>query len=211
MRSSIAARRRALATMAALALAAYGLAACGGDDDGDSPQASDVPESAVAVVGDTEVTRDQLADRVAALRRAQPQAAKGAAADGGAQAKQLEQQALATLLLTAAIEQEAADRGIEVSRAEVRRRWNAAAREQFKTKRALRRFLRGQTRQDIVDQLRLQTLSERIHAQISEQAGGGKKGAEAVAEFQKDFQKRWQDRTACSDGQTAAGCPEPSK
>jgi hypothetical protein len=205
-------RRRAIATAAALALAAYGLAACGGDDDGDSPQSSDVPDNAVAVVGDTEVTKEQLADRVATLRRAQPKAAKSG---GEAQAKQvqqqLEQQALSTLLLAAALEQEAADRGVEVSNAEVRQRWNAAVKEQFKSKKALQRFLGGQSRQDIIDQLRLQTLSERIHTQISEQAGGGKKGAKAVAEFQKDFQKRWQDRTACGEGQAAAGCPEPSK
>jgi ATP-dependent DNA ligase len=203
--------RRAIATTAALVLATGGLAACGGDD-GDSPRAEDVPETAVAVVGETEVTKDQLADRVAALRRAQPKTAKSG---GAAQAKQvraqLEQQALSGLLLAAALEQEAADRGVEVSNAEVRQRWSAAAKDQFKSRKALRRFLGGQSRQDVIDQLRLQTLSERIHEQISEQAGGGKKGAKAVAEFQKDFQKRWQDRTACRDGQSAAGCPEPSE
>jgi hypothetical protein len=51
-------------------------------------------------------------------------------------------------------------------------------------------------------------LTERIHAQIGEEAGGGKQGAKAVTQFQKDFQQRWQDRTACADGYTAAGCNE---
>jgi hypothetical protein len=107
-----------------------------------------------------------------------------------------------------ALEQEAADRDIEVSDAEVRQRWESASQGQFKTKKALRRFLGGQTEQDLLDQLRLQVLTERIHEQVGEQAGGGKKGAKAVREFQKDFQKRWQNRTACREGYAAAGCAD---
>ena len=200
---------RRLPTLATVLALTATLASCGGgdDSDGDKPSASDVPESAVAVVGDAEISNSQLRRRVAALRRAQPQAAKGQQAAKPAQ-DQLEQQALSILLQGAAIEQEAADRGIEVSNAEVRKRWDAVAKSQFRNKKALRRFLGGQTKQDIVRQLRLQTLTERIHEQVSEEAGGGKKGAKAVQEFQKSFQERWRDRTACRDGQSAAGCQD---
>ena len=88
----------------------------------------------------------------------------------------------------------------------MRRTWNSTAKRQFKTKKALRQFLGGQRVADILVQLRLQVLSERIAEQVSKEAGGGKEGAKAVKEFQKDFQQRWQDKTACSGDYAAPGC-----
>jgi hypothetical protein len=210
---------RRLAALLAAALLAMLAVACGDGDDGGG--SGDVPSGAVATVGDAEISDQELDEQVAALARAQRGVARTAAASPGAGSngsgsqggepspqlrKQLEIQALSMLLMREALEQEAADRDIVVTDAEVRDRWNAAKQGQFKTRRALRRFLGGQTEQDLLDQLRLQALSERIHAQVSEQAGGGKQGAKAVQQFQKDFQKRWQDRTACRDGLNAAGC-----
>jgi hypothetical protein len=205
---------RRLVTLLTAALLALFAAACGGDD-GDG----DVPSGAVATVGDAEISEGDLDTQVDALARAQRgnpggtssgDAGSGDSADGGELApdvrKQLESQALSALLLRQAIEQEAEDRGIEVSDEEVRERWETASEGQFKTEKALRRFLGGQTEDDLLAQLRLQVLTERIHAQVSEEAGGGKQGAKAVKQFQKDFQKRWQDRTACGEGYAAAGC-----
>ncbi|HEX2161259.1 MAG TPA: SurA N-terminal domain-containing protein [Thermoleophilaceae bacterium] len=205
-------------------------AGCSSDDDngGNRPSSEDVPSGAVAKVGDVEISEADLDRQVEALARAQrgsgsaasdgsaPGGASSGDADGGPSAEeqlreQLEAQALATLLQRQALEQEAKDRGIEVTDAEVRQRWEAASRGQFKTKKALRRFLGGQTEQDLLDQLRLQVLTERIHEQVSEEAGGGKQGAKAVARFQKEFQQRWQDRTACREGFNAPGCTDDSK
>jgi hypothetical protein len=207
---------RRLVALLAVALLALGAAGCGGGDDGDS-DSGDVPSGSVATIGDVEISDADLDEQVAALSRAQrPSGSGGAqpAGDGGgdagakAQREQLEAQALSMLLMREALEQEAADRDIEVDDAEVRQRWEAASQGQFKTKKALRRFLGGQTEQDLLDQLRLQVLSERIHEQVSEQAGGGKDGAKAVKKFQREFQKRWQDRTACAEGYSAAGCSD---
>lgn len=136
---------------------------------------------------------------MAALRRAQPKQSKQVDKQSNAASAQLQQQALSTLLFAEATEQEAAERDIEVSEAEVLERWESVADAQFKTKKALRRFLGGQTEEDLLAQLRLQTLTERIHEQVSEEAGGGKKGARAIEEFQKDFQERWRERTGCSE------------
>jgi hypothetical protein len=179
----------------------------GGGSDEPPPRPPSVPAGAVAAVGDAGVSKRDLAAEVAALRRARigdrPNRAGGRVRVGR---EQLEAQALTALLMREALEQEAADRDIEVTRAEVRRRWRAASRRQFKTRRALRRFLGGQTENDLLDQLRMQQLSERIHAQVAEQAGGGKQGAKAVRAFQEDFQRRWRERTACAAGYAAAGC-----
>ncbi len=186
----------------ALLLAAGGLASCGGDDSSGQGSGQDVPEGAVAVVGDTEITRAELQDRVAALRRVQKASSSGGQQVSGAKA--LQQQALSTLLLAAALEQEAKERGVEVSDAEVQKTWDSVAAKQFKNKKQLQRFLGGQSEQDVLDQLRLQALNERVLANVSEQAGGGKKGEKAAAEFQKEFQQRWREKTSCGEGQQAA-------
>lgn len=195
---------RRLATLLAIALLALAVAGCGADDDGGS---DDVPSGAIATIGYVEIGKDDLDEQVDALARAQ-QPAHGAKTSTKARREQLEAQALSMLLLREALEQEAADRDIEVSIDEARARWEPIASRQFKTKKALRRFLGGQTEADLLAQLRLQVLAERIHEQVSEQAGGGKQGAKAVEQFQKDFQKRWQDRAVCADGYTATGCNE---
>lgn len=200
--------RRLLALLAAALLAVVAIGCGDGDDNASS---DDVPSGSVATIGDVEISAQDLDDQVVVLARAQRSGGSSGNKGGDpskAERKQLEAQALSTLLLREALEQEAADRNIEVTDAEVRERWEAASQGQFKTKKALQRFLGGQTEQDLLAQLRLQVLNERIHQQVSEQAGGGKKGAKAVAEFQKEFQKRWQDRTACAEGYTAAGCSD---
>jgi hypothetical protein len=188
----------------AAALLAVFAGACGGDDDGGGGS-GDVPSGAVAKVGDVEISEQDLDSQVAALARAQRGSSKEDKPSPQVR-KQFESQALSTLLQREALEQEAEDRDIEVTDAEVRERWEVASQGQFKTKKALRRFLGGQTEDDLLAQLRLQVLTERIHEQVAEKAGGGKKGAKAVQEFQQDFQKRWADRTACRDGYAAAGC-----
>ena len=114
------------------------------------------------------------------------------------------QVALSTLLLAAALEQEAKARGVEVSDAEVRKTWRGVAARQFKNKQQLRRFLGGQTVRDVLDQLRLQALNERVLADVSKQAGGGKEGKKAAKEFQEEFQRRWREKTACGKGQQNA-------
>ena len=213
---------RRLAALLAAVLVAPSAVACGGDDDGGG-SSGDVPSGAVATVGDAEISEQALDEQVAVLARAR-RAALGdgdessggsdGSDDGGADSdglapglrEQLEAQALATLLMREAVEQEAADRGVEVADAEVRERWEAASQSQFDTKKELLRFLGGQTEDDLLLQIRLQLLTERIHEQVSEEAGEGKQGAKAVEQFQKDFQKDWQDRTACRDGYAAAGC-----
>lgn len=215
---SVVGARRGAAAALATALLLTVVAGCGGDD---SPSSGDVPSGAVATVGDVEISTDRLDEQVDALARAQRPVGDGAKADASdgsdddavakAEREQLEAQALSMLLMREALEQEAADRGIEVSDEEVSERWEAASQGQFKTEKALKRFLGGQTVEDLLAQLRLQVITERIHEQVSEQAGGGKDGKKAVANFQKEFQQRWQDRTACAEGYNAAGCADDSK
>lgn len=212
--------RRALVALLTAALLGGVAAGCGGNDD--SPNADDVPSGAVATIGDVEISSEDLDGQVDALARAQRGDGAPANADGGpdpgtAEAEaakqrraQLEAQALSMLLQREALEQEAADRDIEASLADARARWEPVARRQFRTEKALKRFLGGQTERDLLDQLRLQILAERIDAQVSENAGDGKQGKLAVKKFRAEFRKRWQDGTTCANGYTATGCTTPN-
>lgn len=204
-RRAVAVRRSFLTALLALALVGAG---CGGDDgnggngaggDGGGNGSADVPDGAVATVDGEEISEERLDEQVAALRRAQSR--------GGASKlsrEQLEQQALTTLLQTKWLEREAEERGVKVSMDEVRRRWRSAADEQFPDKRALRRFLGGQTEADVLRQLRLQTLTERIHDDIRANADGNPN--RAVKQFQEEFQQSARESTACREGYDAPGC-----
>lgn len=186
------ARRIALAALLALGLLTAG---CGGDDSSSSGDGDD----AVAVVGGEQVTKEDLDSQLDALVRARSRS-------GGTQPtrEQLEHQALTTLLQAEWLEQEAERRGIEVDMAELRRRWRAAAAQQFANEKQLRRFLGAQTEQDVLRQLRLQELTERIHEHIGANAKGSPK--KAVKRFQRRFLERVRKASACGEGYDAVGC-----
>jgi len=187
--------RAGLAAVAAVATLLG--AGCGGGDD-EAVRPDRVPAGSVAVVGESQITKAELDRRVAALRRATGKRSTP-------ERRQLHSQALSVLLHEKAIEQEAAERGVTVDPREVRRRWNGVRRAQFANEKAVRRFLGGQTEQDVLRQLRLQLLTEGIHDQIREQDGDT-----AVARFQRDLQKRWTERTACRPRYATVGCGERS-
>lgn len=178
-----------------LAALAFALAACGGDDGGE-PEASDVPDGAVAVVGDEEISADRLRREFAALQRAQSRNAKPARA-------QLENQALSQLLLRESIAREAAQLDVEVTAAEVRRRF-AAAKRQFPSKRAYRRFLGKQSEADLRRQLHDQMLTEAVLEQIAGEGGDQTKAL-------RRLQRKWSAETACAEGNLVSGCGNRDK
>jgi hypothetical protein len=196
--------RRAWTILAATAALAV-VPGCGDGDDDERPV--DVPAGAVAVVGEAEISERALDRQVAALKRSSSPVSGGAATGGARVAReQARAQALTTLLMAEALEQEARERGVAVSMQEVRQRWKGAKGAQFETRRQLRRFLGRQTEADVLRQLRLQMLGEAIDEQVRADAGGGKEGDVAVKRFRREFQKRWSERTACAKDNTAAQC-----
>jgi hypothetical protein len=180
---------------AAAALCGALLAACGGGDgdaNGDGSPAA-VPKGSVAVVGEERVTQPELRRRIAAVSRA---------SSGGEQApsrEALRSQALTLLVQQAALEQEAAKLGVTVRPAEVRERL-AKARRQFDSRAEFRRFLGRQTVADLLFQLRLQMLGERV-TEAAERNG------EDPKRYGARLLERWADQTACARGLDASGCP----
>jgi parvulin-like peptidyl-prolyl isomerase len=164
-----------------------------GDGDGsdrDAPQASDIPADAVAVVGSQPIARKQLQERIGAVRRSQR--------EGTASAEQVRQQALSLLLQESVIEQEAEERGVRVTNAEIRQRLTTAKR-QFRSGRQYRRFLGRQTEADLLRQLRMQVLSEKVLADVRETGGDAE-------EFFEQLQQRSKDSSICREGYIVAGC-----
>jgi hypothetical protein len=166
------------------------IGSCGGGDEPATPDAADIPAGAVALVGDEPVTKRQLRERLAALRRGQRDETEQSV-------RQLRQQALALLLQETALEQEAADLDVVVPEAQVRKRVGQA-RRQFKSERQFRRFLGGQTEADLVAQLRMQSLAERV-AEESDGEGSGSRSLEVL-------RRQWREQTVCRAGYLVSGC-----
>lgn len=187
---------RLLAPALACVALATALTACGDGDE--RPEVEDLSPDAVAAVGGEEITRAEVRRRVDELQRGRR------SADEATDREQLEQQATAALIQRSALEQEAKERGIVVTRHEILQRWRGVAAEQFRNRRQLRRFLGGQPLERLLEQLRMQTLQARIHDQVRAEADGDPE--RAVRRWQREFQKRWSERTACRDDYAVAGC-----
>lgn len=199
---------RGIALLTSL-VGALALTACGEED---SSNVSDIPStatpsSAVATIDGIPIEKKDLDAQVDTLARAQQGDSKE---KSEAERKQLETQALSLLLIREALEQEAADRDIRVSQAEARRRWNSATYSETR-KKVRRGLLAGRTEQDLLDQVYLQLLTERINQQVNDDVGGGDKGMAEVAKFQRQFQKKWRSKVECAKGYAAPGCDKESK
>jgi hypothetical protein len=194
-------RRLAAAVIVALAGCPAGCDGDGGDDD--RRRDGERGEGTVAVVAGERIELRELERELAATRRAHRGGPKPSR-------DELHRQAMAALLRRTWLELEAADRGIAVDQAEAHARWRAAAREQFRSPKALKRFLGRQNEQDIIRQLRVQMLREAINEHVRSHADGDPD--RAVERFERDFHERWQNKTSCHPRHSIPGCrAEPAE
>jgi hypothetical protein len=187
---------RRISTVLACAGIAMAATGCGDDSDDETrkPDPSTIPPRAVALVGDQPISKAEIDRRVATLRQGQ----RGSKPSP----EQARQQALDLLIQRATLEQEAAERGVTVTEAEIDRRVKRA-RAQFPTDRGFKRFLGGQTLEDFRFQLRNQALSDAITDQAAED-GDDSEG------LMEDVRKRWRAKTVCRGGYVAIACDEPA-
>lgn len=94
---------------------------------------------------------------------------------------------------------EAAQLGITVSEATVRRRFDHIRGQQFPHRREFQKFLHdsGQTIADLLLRVRLNILSAAIQKRVVASAKGTKAKERALSEFVKGFKARWQGQTVC--------------
>src|SRR5687768_5253433 len=138
---------------------------------GDVGQA-EVPDEAVAVVDGTEISQEEFdaALQQSALR----QGLQEPPASDDPQYEAIRDEAMNNVLDIQWIQGEAERRGIEVSDEEVQREFEQTKEENFKTDEEYDKFLEesGFTQEDIDLRVRLQLLSEKIQAEITESAEG---------------------------------------
>ena len=175
----------------------FTLAACGSDDDGNDVPSNAVASvdgtpvtkadyehwvgvlarsSGADVVPDPPGYEKCVAGIQAAARRVRGQRVPSDAA-ARAQCRQLDEQvknrAMAMLIQNIWFEREAKDLGITVTDASIRRQLEETKRQQFPRRGDYERFLKqsGMTEDDVLFQLRLQTLPARISEKIQRSAG----------------------------------------
>lgn len=171
-------------------LLAAALAACGDEAGGGDPVAGDrVPPGVVAVVGDREITDDELRRHVEFIRLTYR------SAPDKPSRRQLEQQALERLLTQAAIGQEAEQQGIRISPAEQRKGFLAGKRglkqPGLTNEQAYRAVVGPLTDKDFSDQLLAAELTERLTTRAR------KRGADPMRYFES-IPERWRKQTACA-------------
>ena len=130
----------------------------------------DVPDDAVAVVDGEAVSREAFDSALAQAATQQGLDAPPPADDP--QYEALSEQALNTLLDSAWIKGEGAERGIEVSDREVQQEFEQTKNENFKTEKEYQDFLAqsGFTQEDIDERVELQIISTKIQDEINADA-----------------------------------------
>ena len=103
---------------------------------------------------------------------------------------------------------EAAQLGVNVSEAAVKRHFDHIRAEQFPHRREFRKFLRnsGQTIADLLLRVRLNILSQAIQKHVLAAANGAEAKQRALSEFIKSFKARWQSQTVCVKAFTVLDC-----
>jgi hypothetical protein len=140
-----------------------------------------VPAGAVAVVGNETITAAKLKRHAMLLRNGR----SGAAQD----MRELQHEALPKLLLQASIEAEAARRGVTVPAAAARRQVEEV-KARYPTRQAFLKFLGGLSERDLLDQLRLATISEQLVSKA--QAEGT-----TSQDFLDSLPAHWKRKTKC--------------
>ncbi len=103
---------------------------------------------------------------------------------------------------------EAAQLGVNVSEAAVKRQFDHIRAQQFPHRREFQKFLRssGQTIADLLLRVRLNILSQSIQKHVVAAANGAEAKQRALSEFVKSFKVRWQSQTVCVKAFTVLDC-----
>lgn len=235
-------RGRGLIVLSAIAIA---LAGCGaGDDEASTDEArsgtpTSVPDGAVAVVGETEISREDYdAWAKASVAQAGGEPPKGEA---------LRDQVMQFLLSAEWIAQEAEARGIEASDDEVRQQFEEQKEQSFPKESDYQEFLRtsGQTEEQLLFRVRLDVLSNKVREEAVRDAEPptdeeirahyeknrsdfegqsladaretiasllkSQKEQEVLDEFVKDFEQRYREITLCADEYVTEDCSNADK
>lgn len=119
--------------------------------------------------------------------------------------------ALAFLITSQWVLEEAAARRVSVSEAEVRRRYEQVVRESFPKPGALRKYFArsGESEADLLARIKVELLTERIAAQVAAGKTGTARSA-LLSGFEQSFHDHWKALTSCQPGYVMEDCREYS-
>ena len=161
-------RYKLIALAAVLGALMFALVACGGSDDNSS---EDVPDDAVALVGDQEVSKEQFDALIAQAKASAEQQKRSFPKAGTPEYKNLQNQGLEYLIRRAEFEQKAEDMDVEVTDKQVDERLEQLKKQFYggddkKFKASLKKLLltEDQVRKDVHAQL----LEEQLYKKVTE-------------------------------------------
>jgi hypothetical protein len=174
-----------------------------------------IPAGAVGVVRDAPdgtITKAELDDALS--QAAARQGTTKVPQPSDPQYAALRDAAMNDLILARWIRGEAEERGVTVSQSEVQDQLQQIIKQQFNGQSKFDAFLKQShfSRQDALDRVELQLLSNDIQQQVLGQGTGTAEQQAAAAKFQSAFMSKWRARTACEAGFVVYQCangPQP--
>jgi hypothetical protein len=162
------------------------------------------PELTVACVGSVAITGGTYSHWLAIARKA-GSSAKGQHAPS---TKELLDEVMPFLISSDWVQGEAADMGISVTPAEVKKNFDRIRAAQFHKRREFRAFLRksGQTIADLLYRVELNMLSERIQKRVVAGHHGPASQEHALSQFVKAFKAKWEPQTYCASEYDVKDC-----
>jgi parvulin-like peptidyl-prolyl isomerase len=173
----------------AAVLAALVLAGCGGSEDNSS---EDVPNDAVALVGDQEISKEQFDALIAQARASAKQQKRSFPEAGTPEYKNLQNQGLEYLIRRAEFEQKAEELDVEVSEKQVDERLEQLKKQFYggddkKFKASLKKLLL--TEDQVKRDVRAQLLEEQLYKKVTEDV---KVSDKQIEDFYKKNKSQYQ-------------------
>jgi peptidyl-prolyl cis-trans isomerase C len=174
----------------AAVLSAFLLAGCGGSDDGNSSE--DVPNDAVALVGDEEIAKSQFDSLIAQARASAKQQKRTFPKAGTPEFKNLQNQGLEYLVRREQFAQKAEDLDVEVTDKQVDERLEQLKKQFYggsdkKFKSSLKKLLL--TEEQVKNDVRAQLLEEQLYKKVTEEV---KVTDKEIDEFYKKNKAQYQ-------------------
>jgi parvulin-like peptidyl-prolyl isomerase len=161
-------RSRSIAVAAVFGALSLGLAGCGGSDNNTS---EDVPDDAVALVGDKEISKQQFDALIAQAQASAKQQKRTFPKAGTPEYKNLQNQGLEYLIRRAQFEQKAEDLDVEVSEKQVNERLEQLKKQFYsgddkKFKSSLKKL--KLTEEQVKSDVRAQLVEEQLYKKVTE-------------------------------------------
>jgi SurA N-terminal domain len=163
------------------------------------------PEQVLVCVNAQAITGATYTHWLTVAKKSEGPVAKGHHA---ATATELQSEVLGFLISSDWVKAEAQARGMSVSTAEVRKRFDRIRDQQFPRRGEFDAFLRksGQTVMDLMFRVELNLLSQRIQKSVTAGHRSASSRGRALSQFVKAFTAKWRAQTYCASEYAVADC-----